>query len=164
MNKFRSLTVLLLLSLLSAPSIDIQAMRRVEPLLSSLPQFAKPLLGLRAYSSLTGSQTLARKIGELDFQIMRHQIDMNVIKKKQREGMLQEFKEVAVGAAIFGACYVPIYGLKSLLVSTAVTVCLSPMTIFVHQLTPYEKRIFENHKKAIKELQDKKVSLINERV
>jgi hypothetical protein len=164
MITFRSLNALLLLSLVIAPSTNIQAMRRVEPLLSSLPQLAKPFLALRGYSMRRDSQTLAAKIGALDFQIMRHEIDVAKIKRKQKQDMLQEFKEVAAGVTIFGTCYVPIYGLKSLLVSTAVTLGLIPMTIIVHQLTPHDKKVVKNHKQAIKELQEKKVSLLKERM
>lgn len=164
MNTFRFFNVLLVLSLVSVSVIEVQAMRRVESLLSSLPRLAKPFLALRAYSLPRVSPIIADKICELDHQIMRHEIDMQAIQKKQRKGVLQEIIMVGGYTSLFGLCCVPVYGLKSLLIPAAFTAALMPLILAAHQLTPHEKRLFENHKKAIKELQDKKVSLFNERV
>ncbi len=129
-------------------SVEIQCMRRMLPSILS-----------RAYSLSKVSQAGAEQIIAMDKEIAEQRLLKKQIYRARFNEILNGIKEVSFYTVLFGSCYVPFYGLKSLLVSGGITAASVPLIIASSPLTPYDKRLIKKYKLAIQALEAQKVEL-----
>lgn len=148
---FKNTCLVIITMLLSGVSVETQCMRRMLPVMLR-----------RAYSLPRISPEGAQKIIAIDKDIAEQKLQHNQIYRARVQAILNDIKTVSFYTALFGSCYVPIYGLKSLLVSGGITAALVPFIIASYPLTPYDKRQIKKYTSTIQALEEKKVALFNE--
>lgn len=148
---FKNTSLIIMIGIILGINVETQCMRRVMPALLRR-SYSLPRIPLEA----------AEKISAIDKKIAEQQLLKKQIYQERLQAMLRELKAVSFKATLFGSCYVPIYGLKSLLVSGGVIVAAIPFIRASYPLTPYNKRLITQYESAIHNLEAQKVALYKE--
>lgn len=132
-------------------TVEMHCMRRLVPLLSR-----------RVYSLPRIPPHVAEKISAVEKEINEQKSLQNQIYRARTQAIFNDIKTVSFYTALYGSCYVPVYGLKSLLVSGGIITALVPCIVASHSFTPFDKRRIQKHTAAIQELEKQRKALFKD--